>query len=64
MSHEESGSPQKPPLPGWVKVSALIAAIILVGLVVSALAGGDHGPGRHSPGGDDPVHTPPVEHAT
>ena len=64
MSDQDSGASQKPPLPRWVKISAVVAAIILVVVVVKALAGGDHGPGRHLPGRDDPVHTPPVEHAT
>lgn len=55
---------QPPPRPRWVKVSAIIAAVLIVGVVlVMALAGGDHGPGRHTPGGDDAGHTPPVQHA-
>ena len=48
--------------PRWVKVSGIIAiAAIAVLVVVMALAGGDHGPGRHLPGGGGaPVeHTPP-----
>lgn len=40
-------------LPRWVKVSGLIAAVLVVVFVAAQLlgVGGDHGPGRHS--GDD-----------
>ena len=41
--------PERPPgVPGWVKVSALVAVILLVGLIVAMLIGGNHGPGRHT----------------
>ena len=37
-----------PGLPRWVKVSLLVAAILVVSLVLAALiVGGEHGPGRH-----------------
>jgi hypothetical protein len=48
--------------PRWVKVSAVIALLVLVLFVVVLLAGGgQHGPGRHSPGGADTAtgHTGP-----
>ena len=52
-----------PPRPRWVKVSGIIAAVVIVAVVILALKGG-HGPARHLPGGDNPGrHTPPVEHA-
>lgn len=57
---------QKPPgAPRWVKTAGIVAAVVIVlGVIVMALAGGDHGPGRHVPGGDNGGgHTPPVEHA-
>jgi hypothetical protein len=40
-------------MPRWVKVSLIIAILLVVALVVSFLAGVQHGPG---------LHTPPVEH--
>lgn len=52
-----------PKAPRWVKISGLIAVLVVVAVVVvMALAGGEHGPGRHMPGGDD-GGGPPVEHA-
>ena len=39
--------PQPPPVPRWVKVSGLIAVVLLVLLIVILLITGDHGPGRH-----------------
>ena len=42
-------------VPRWVKVSAVIAAIVLVAvLVVMLLSGGNHGPGRHVASGEHP----------
>ncbi|RWO20452.1 MAG: hypothetical protein E5Y16_17555 [Mesorhizobium sp.] len=46
-----AGPPPYPGAPRWVKVSGIIA-IILVLLVIAALftgVGGPHGPGRHLP---------------
>jgi hypothetical protein len=40
-------------MPRWVKVSLIIAIVLVLGLVISFLAGIGHGPG---------LHTPPVEH--
>jgi hypothetical protein len=40
-------------MPRWVKVSLIIAIVLVLVLVVSFLAGVGHGPG---------LHTPPVEH--
>ena len=37
-----------PGMPSWVKVFLLVsAAIVVLGVVVMLLVGGDHGPGRH-----------------
>jgi hypothetical protein len=57
-----------PPYPGtprWVKLSGLIALVLvlLVGIVLVTGVGGAHGPGRHMPSGGGPGgHTPPIEH--
>ena len=53
-----------PPYPGtprWVKVSGLIALVLvlLVGIMLLAGVGGGHGPGRHLPSGGAGGHTPP-----
>lgn len=34
-------------MPRWVKVIALLAAVVVAILVVAMLLGGEHGPGRH-----------------
>ncbi|NIZ93179.1 hypothetical protein [Kineococcus rubinsiae] len=34
-------------MPRWVKVMALLAAVVVAILVVAMLLGGEHGPGRH-----------------
>ena len=56
----------RPPYPGtprWVKVSGIIALVLvlLVGIMMLAGVGGDHGPGRHMPSGGAGGHTPPIE---
>lgn len=52
--------PKPPPRPVWVKITFAVSLIVVTLIVVMALGGGEHGPGRHLPGGGD--HTPPVEH--
>ena len=47
-------------MPNWVKVFIVVGALLLIGLVVTQVAGVDHGPGMHRPGGPG-GHTP-VEH--
>jgi len=38
-----------PGMPRWVKVSALVVAVLVVALILVMLAiGGEHGPGRHA----------------
>ena len=37
-----------PGVPRWVKLSGLAALVVIIVLVVSALSGVEHGPGRHS----------------
>jgi hypothetical protein len=63
MADPRRSTDAKPPAtPRWVKVSGLIAAVVVVAIVILALAGGQHGPGRHLPAGDNPgSHTPPLQ---
>ena len=53
-----------PSIPRWVKVSGIIAIlVVLVMVIVLLVSGGEHGPRRHLPRGGMPAgHTPPVEH--
>ena len=39
---------ERPRMPRWVKVFALIALAVLLVFVVVVLVGGEHGPGMHS----------------
>lgn len=42
-----------PGMPRWVKVSLIIALVVVAALIViMALAGGEHGPGLHTRAGD------------
>ena len=49
-----------PPAPRWVKVFAIVAAVLAALVLVLLLSGGGHGPGRHLDGGSE--GPPPVEH--
>ncbi len=53
--------------PRWVKVSGIVALVLVVLFVVLQLmgVGGRHGPGRHTPSGDadTPAATPPRGHS-
>jgi hypothetical protein len=42
---QDRGAPSG--MPRWVKVSAVVAAVLVALVVVMLLVGGDHGPGRH-----------------
>lgn len=63
---EQDGAPR------WVKALGLVVLVLVLVLVVSKLAGVDHGPGMHS-SGDRPAttatqtapagHVPPADHA-
>lgn len=47
--------------PRWVKVSGIIAIVLVVLVLVVMLAsGGRHGPGRHLRSGDGGGHRPPA----
>ncbi len=53
---------QTPPgMPRWVKVFAIIAAVVVVLFLAVLLTGSDHSPGRHLDGGDGPPRR--VEHS-
>ena len=55
MTEDPGFEPKPPSAPRWVKVAAIVAGVILAAILVMALAGGEHGPGRHLPGGSDHV---------
>jgi hypothetical protein len=41
-----------PGMPRWVKVSGIIAIVLVVLFILVLLVGGGHGPGRHTSSGD------------
>jgi hypothetical protein len=46
-----------PRMPRWVKLSLIVAAVLVLAVVIVMLiAGGGHGPSRHAPG----VQLPPI----
>lgn len=51
--HESApGTPGYPGAPRWLKVSGIVALILVLLLVIVMFAsGGNHGPGRHTPSG-------------
>lgn len=56
---QESYTPptqNRPGVPRWVKIFALIALAVVVVLVVVVLLGGEHGPGMHSAISGVPQH--------
>jgi hypothetical protein len=59
----QSPDPTPPGAPRWVKVFAIIVAVVVVAIVILALAGGEHGPSRHMLGADDRGRTAPVQHS-
>lgn len=52
-------SARPPGMPRWVKVTGLVILVLVAILVVSKVAGVEHGPGRHS-GSDRPGQTQPA----
>ncbi|MFP8958981.1 hypothetical protein ACLIYP_00110 [Streptomyces nanhaiensis] len=49
-----------PGIPRWVKVSGIVAAVLVALVVlVMLLSGGEHGPGRHLPSGATQSHAAP-----
>lgn len=55
-----TGESRPPARPKWVKVSLAAVLVLLAVVVVMAIAGGEHGPGRHLPGSGE-RRTPPAE---
>ena len=51
MGAVSENQPVPPPRPRWVKVSVILAGVLILLVVVLLLVGGDHGPGRHLGGG-------------
>lgn len=48
-SRPDPSDVEPPGMPRWLKVSGLVVVVLLaLVLVVSLIAGGDHGPGRHA----------------
>jgi hypothetical protein len=46
-----------PRMPRWVKLSLILAAVLVLAVVIAMLiAGGGHGPSRHAPG----IQLPPI----
>jgi hypothetical protein len=43
-----------PGTPGWVKVSGIVALVVIALLVLVMIVGGDHSPMRHIPSGSAP----------
>ncbi len=44
----KGGADAAPPMPRWVKLSALAGAgLVAVAVAVAVASGGEHGPGRH-----------------
>lgn len=49
-----------PGVPRWVKVSAALILLVVAALVISRVAGVEHGPGLHSGSTASPDPTPPA----
>jgi hypothetical protein len=59
----ESGEGASTGTPRWVKVSGLVAIVVIVlFVVVTLVGGGEHGPGRHTPGGGSNTTDGPGRH--
>lgn len=49
--------------PRWVKVSGIIAIVlILLAVIIMLFSGGEHGPGRHFKSDNASDQTPTIEH--
>ena len=52
-----AGRASPPRMPRWVKLSLILAAVLVLAVVIAMLiAGGGHGPSRHAPG----IQLPPI----
>jgi hypothetical protein len=57
----DAGRGSRPGTPRWVKVFAVIAAIVILVFVILLVTGNDHGPGRHSGSDDVKGHVRPAD---
>jgi hypothetical protein len=55
---EAAGSGQRPPVPRWVKVGAVVTAVVVLLIGAALLLGGEHGPGRHGAAAEQLLATP------
>ena len=63
--HAARGSSSYPGTPRWVKVSGIVAVmVILLVALIMVLGGGEHGPMRHMPSGSGETNTPPIAAGT
>jgi hypothetical protein len=49
-------------MPRWVKIFVIIGIVLVLGFVVTLIAGVQHGPSLHTPPSTPAGHTPFVEH--
>jgi hypothetical protein len=56
-----SGSRSTPGTPRWVKVSLIIAILLVVAFILTRLLGVQHGPGLHTLGGSG-AHTSSIQY--
>lgn len=50
MTDEHQSLQDQPPgIPRWVKISGIVVGIFILVLVITMLAGGNHGSDRHKP---------------
>jgi len=69
MSTPEASPPSQPSpepadagVPRWVKVILVMVGVLFVALLVSQLAGAEHGPGRHPDSTPVPASPPAAWH--
>jgi hypothetical protein len=56
---DNSVEPDRPSTPRWVKVSGIVAIIlVLLAVIMMFIGGGKHGPGRHIPSIEQGVQQP------
>ena len=49
-------------MPRWVKVFIVVGIVLVLGFVISHLAGVRHGPSMHTPADEPAEHSPPTGH--
>ena len=45
--HEQSADAEYTSMPTWVRWFLVAAAVVVIGVIIVLLSGGQHGPGRH-----------------